>query len=58
MAQYKGKSTIQWNYDHLGEGETLLFIHGWGVDRRIWRQQTKYFSKKWNVLSVDLPGHG
>ncbi len=58
MPQYKGKSTIQWNYDHLGEGKTLLFIHGWGVDRRIWRQQTKYFSQKWNVLSIDLPGHG
>ena len=49
---------IEWNYDLVGEGEVLLFIHGWGVDGRIWRQQTKSFSKSYKVLTIDLPGHG
>jgi len=49
---------INWHYEIEGEGENLLFIHGWGVDRRIWRQQLKYFSAYYRVISVDLPGHG
>jgi len=51
-------SGIDWHYEVEGEGDDLLFIHGWGVDRRIWRQQLKYFSRFYRVISVDLPGHG
>ncbi|MBF0483813.1 MAG: alpha/beta fold hydrolase [Candidatus Omnitrophica bacterium] len=58
MATIKTNHKITWNYEVEGEGRDLLFIHGWGVDHRIWRQQTKYFSDKYRVISVDLPGHG
>ena len=58
MPHIKVKSGIEWFYEINGEGETLLFIHGWGVDRRIWRQQTKYFSQFYQVVTIDLPGHG
>lgn len=51
-------SGIEWHYDLEGEGDVLLFIHGWGVDRRIWRQQLKHFKNNYKVLTVDLPGHG
>lgn len=54
----KAKSSIKWHYDLIGEGEILLFLHGWGVDHRIWRQQIKYFSRFYKILSIDLPGHG
>ena len=54
----KGKSGIEWNYLLQGEGDVLLFLHGWGADCRIWRQQIKYFSKFYRILSIDLPGHG
>ena len=49
---------MEWHYEIEGEGEPLVFLHGWGVDKRIWRQQTKYFSGSYKVLSIDLPGHG
>ena len=49
---------IDWHYELTGDGECLLFIHGWGVDKKIWRQQLKYFSSGYKVLAVDLPGHG
>lgn len=53
------KSGIHWYYNLEGEGiEVLLFIHGWGVDHRIWKQQTKFFSQFNKVLTIDLPGHG
>lgn len=54
----KTMSGIDWAYDVTGEGPVLLFLHGWSVDRRIWRQQMKFFSKKYKVILVDLPGHG
>jgi len=58
MPHIKTKSGIRWHYELDGAGANLLFIHGWGVDKRIWRQQTKHFTKSHRVLSVDLPGHG
>lgn len=58
MPHLKAKSGIVWHYDIDGEGERLVFIHGWGVDKRIWRQQAKFFSRYYSVMTVDLPGHG
>ena len=58
MPHIKGHSGINWFYEMEGEGETLVFFHGWGVDRRIWRQQAKHFSPMFRVVSFDLPGHG
>ena len=60
MPIIKAASGIEWNYYLEGEehSQVLFFIHGWGVDGRIWRQQVKYFSQNFKVLSIDLPGHG
>jgi len=58
MPHIKAKSGINWHVDVEGEGDHLLFIHGWGVDKRIWRQQSKYFSQFSKVCTIDLPGHG
>jgi len=58
MPYFKSDKGIQWHYDIEGVGEHLLFIHGWGVDKKIWRQQLKFFSKFYRVMTVDLPGHG
>jgi pimeloyl-[acyl-carrier protein] methyl ester esterase len=57
-ANFDAPSGIKWNCLTSGEGEALLFIHGWGVDARVWRQQLKHFSKSYRVFAVDLPGHG
>ncbi|MFT5169643.1 MAG: pimeloyl-ACP methyl ester esterase [Lysobacterales bacterium] len=58
MQHIKAVSGIDWHYSLDGEGECLLFLHGWGVDKGIWRQQVKHFSKIHQVLAIDLPGHG
>src|SRR3989338_4607983 len=58
MPHIKVHSSIDWHYDVEGEGEVLLFLHGWGVDKRIWHQQAKHFSASFKVVTVDLPGHG
>jgi len=51
MPHLKSKRGIEWHYDIEGDGSNLLFIHGWGVNKKIWRQQIKYFSKYYKVIS-------
>lgn len=58
MPHIRVDSSMEWHYELEGSGEALLFLHGWAVDKRIWRQQSKYFSKNFRVLAIDLPGHG
>ncbi|MFC1510137.1 alpha/beta fold hydrolase [Candidatus Omnitrophota bacterium] len=58
MSLIKTSVGLDWHVDCEGTGVPLVFIHGWGVDSRIWRQQVKHFSKKFKVIAIDLPGHG
>ena len=39
--------------------KTVVFVHGAGLDHSWWGLQSRYFGYHgWNVLAVDLPGHG
>ncbi len=39
--------------------ETAVFIHGAADDHSVWSLQSRYFAfHGWNVLALDLPGHG
>jgi pimeloyl-[acyl-carrier protein] methyl ester esterase len=58
MIKKTTRQRIDWSYDVRGEGPSMVFLHGWGVNRRIWRQQIKFFAPRYRVVSVDLPGHG
>jgi len=38
---------------------TAVFIHGAANDHSVWSLQSRYFAfHGWNVLTLDLPGHG
>lgn len=37
---------------------TLVFVHGWSCDRSYWEQQLAPFSREFQVVIVDLAGHG
>jgi len=38
---------------------TIVFVHGAAADHSVWALQSRYFAHHgWNVLAVDLPGHG
>ncbi|CAK2730131.1 Esterase [Vibrio crassostreae] len=46
-------------YGKSGSGETaLIFIHGWSLDSRLWQNQVSEFSKQYQVITMDLAGHG
>ena len=43
----------------LHDQPSIVFIHGGGMDHTVWILQSRYFSHHgYNVLAVDLPGHG
>ncbi len=47
------------SYNVFGRGDvTLVFVHGWSCDSRYWREQVPHFAKKYQVVTVDLAGHG
>jgi pimeloyl-ACP methyl ester carboxylesterase len=37
---------------------TLVFVHGSGGSHHQWNHQRQFFQKSYNVVLVDLPGHG
>jgi pimeloyl-ACP methyl ester carboxylesterase len=38
---------------------TVVFVHGAANDHSVWALQSRYFAHHaWNVLALDLPGHG
>jgi pimeloyl-ACP methyl ester carboxylesterase len=46
-------------YTDNGKGDTtLLFVHGWCINKGYWTNQVNLFDKKYRVVTVDLPGFG
>jgi pimeloyl-[acyl-carrier protein] methyl ester esterase len=37
--------------------KTLCFLHGWGIDNRVWANFEKGFMPEWNVKTPLLPGY-
>ncbi|MCD7034785.1 alpha/beta hydrolase [Metabacillus sp. GX 13764] len=48
---------IDLHYVHGGEGELLLFLHGFPDFWYIWRHQLPVFSKSWHAVAPDLRGY-
>ncbi len=55
---YINSGDIRIYYEEKGAGEPLVFLHGFSLDRRMWRGQIDYFSKKYRVITPDARGHG
>ena len=56
-----GKPVFAYTAAHALEDAkpTAVFVHGAGLDHSGWGLQSRYFGYHgWNVLAVDLPGHG
>lgn len=41
-----------------GEGETIVFVHGFSLNCKMWNSQVSYFSKNYQVLTYDMRGFG
>jgi pimeloyl-ACP methyl ester carboxylesterase len=56
-----GKPAYAYTADHALDAakRTVVFVHGAGLDHSWFGLQSRYFGYHgWNVLALDLPGHG
>ena len=52
-------NNIAIEYDQCGNGDTtLLFVHGWCINKDYWDIQAGYFCDRYKVVALDLPGFG
>ena len=49
---------LRWHVQILGQGPTLLLLHGTGASTHSWRDLAPLLAKRWRVIMPDLPGHG
>lgn len=55
---YLKNSPIAYYIDDTSSKEWLVFVHAAFVDHRMFEKQFDYFSGKYNLLAVDILGHG
>lgn len=46
------------NYEVMGEGDTVLLLHGWASSLQPYKALMGQLSQKYRVIAVDLPGMG
>ena len=55
---YLENSPVAYYIDDTHQREWLVFVHAAFVDSRMFQKQFEYFSGKYNLLAVDILGHG
>ena len=57
---YKTINNVNLNYINYGnkQKDTIVFLHGWGQNIEMMRPIADPFQKDFNIIIVDLPGHG
>ncbi len=59
MKEYRlENSPIVYYVSRADQPEWVLFLHAAFVDHRMFRTQLDYFKEKYNVLTLDIVGHG
>lgn len=53
-----GMKSVSDRVEVRGKGPAVLFIHGVGLDRRMWAEQLQALGATHTVVTYDLPGHG
>ncbi len=49
---------IRWHVQVMGQGPTLLLLHGTGAATQSWRALAPLLAEHFTVIAPDLPGHG
>lgn len=55
---YLENSPISYYIDDRANGDWIVFLHAAFVDSGMFKKQFEYFSGKYNLLAVDIIGHG
>lgn len=46
------------SYTDSGEGNAIVFLHGFLENKKMWREYVAFFSAQYRVITIDLLGHG
>jgi magnesium chelatase accessory protein len=49
---------IEWHVQVLGHGRPIVLVHGTGAATHTWRDLGPLLAERWQVIAMDLPGHG
>ena len=49
---------ISYDYIQNENKPTVVLIHGYGVNRKMWQPQLDFLSDKYTVINIDVRGHG
>ncbi|MBP2831148.1 alpha/beta hydrolase [Aquimarina sp. U1-2] len=55
ILKYKG---IKINYNKVGHGKSIVFLHGFLENSTMWQDCITFFSKRYQCIAIDLLGHG
>ena len=58
MPYFKTHRNLNWHYEVSGTGDPIVMIHGLGASGNYWQAQRDFLQTDFQVLTVDLPGHG
>jgi len=54
----RGRLSGKTRYRREGSGEPVILIHGVGLDASIWQPQIEVLRDRYDVIAVDMLGHG
>lgn len=58
MDSFVNFKNTQIHYKTVGQGNTVVLLHGFLESMEIWKKFSKVLSNEFQVISIDLPGHG
>lgn len=58
MPSLKTQSGLDWHYEVSGSGDAIVMLHGFGGSGDFWEAQKDFLSTDFQVVTLDLPGHG
>ena len=55
---FAGVNGTRLHYEVAGDGDPVVFVHGLGLDMRMWDDQFEVFAMRYRVIRYDLRGFG
>jgi magnesium chelatase accessory protein len=56
-SQFIQTQDVRWHVQILGEGPTMLLLHGLGSSTHTWAGMAPLLSKHYRLIAIDSPGH-
>ncbi|MEM8983282.1 MAG: alpha/beta fold hydrolase BchO [Pseudomonadota bacterium] len=54
----RARPTVDWSYAVAGDGPAIVLLHGTGSAIHTWRGLGPLLAERFQVVAIDLPGHG